>query len=125
LQPSNVHNDVYRDFKIEISELRSGEQHMHRAHLCITALFLAAAFAASGSTVVAAIPNDEHDQVRIYDSWHHDYHDWNDHEDRAYRAYQHERHEAYVLYERQKHKYQHHYWNWSHSHPDHDQPKGS
>jgi hypothetical protein len=93
---------------------------MHRAHLYVTALFLTAAFEASGSTIAAATPNDEHIQVRVYDSSHHDYHDWNDHEDRAYRAYQHERHESYVSYERQKQKYQHHYWNWRHSHPDHD-----
>jgi hypothetical protein len=120
LQPPNVHNDVYRDFKIEIPELRYGEQYMHRAHLYVTALFLTAAFAASGSIVAAAMPNDDHVQIRVYDSWHHDYHNWNDHEDRAYRAYQHERHEAYVSYERQKHNYQHHYWNWRHSHPDRD-----
>jgi hypothetical protein len=93
---------------------------MRRVHLYVTALFLTAAFAISGSTVAAAAPNDDRVQVRVYDSWHHDYHDWNEHEDRAYRAYRHERHESYVSYERQKHSYQHHYWNWRHSHPDHD-----
>jgi hypothetical protein len=93
---------------------------MHRAHLCVPALFLTAAFAASGSMVAAATPNDEHVQVRVYDSWHHDYHNWDDREDRAYRAYQNERHETYLAYEHQKHKYQHNYWNWRHSHPDHD-----
>jgi hypothetical protein len=72
---------------------------MLRAKLCVTALFLTAAFAASGSTVAAATPNDEHVQVRVYDSWHHDYHNWDEH---------------------RKHKYQHNYWNWRHSHPDHD-----
>jgi len=61
---------------------------MHRAKLYVTALFLTAAFAASGSTVAAAKPNDEHVQVRVYDSWHHDYHNWDDREDRAYRAHQ-------------------------------------
>jgi hypothetical protein len=120
LQPCNAHNDAYRDFKIESSGLRSGEQSMRRAHLYVTALFLTAAFAVSGSTVAAAAPNDDRVQVRVYDSWHHDYHDWNEHEDRAYRAYQHERHESYVAYERQKHKYQHNYWNYRHSHPDRD-----
>ena len=31
----------------------------------------------------AATPNDEHVQVRVYDSWHHDYHNWDDREDRG------------------------------------------
>jgi hypothetical protein len=93
---------------------------MHRAKLYVTALFLTAAFAASRSTVAAATPNDERVQVRVYDSWHHDYHNWDDREDRAYRAYQNQRHETYLAYEHRKHQYQHNYWNWRHSHPDHD-----
>jgi hypothetical protein len=93
---------------------------MHRAKLYVTALFLTAAFAASGSTVAATTPNDEHVQVRVYDPWHHDYHNWDDREDRAYRAYQNQRHETYLAYEHRKHSYQHDYWNWRHSHPDHD-----
>jgi hypothetical protein len=56
---------------------------MRRAHLYMTALFLTAAFAVSSATVAAAAPNDDRVQVRVYDSWHHDYHDWNEHEDRA------------------------------------------
>jgi hypothetical protein len=106
--------------KLRFQGLRSGEQYMHRAKLCVTALFLTAVFAASGSTVAAATPNDEHVQVRVYDSWHHDYHNWDEREDRAYRAYQNQRHETYLAYEHREHKYQHNYWNWRHSHPDRD-----
>ena len=86
----------------------------------VTALFLLAALAANTSTVAAATPNNGHEQVRVYDSWHHDYHNWDEREDRAYRAYQHQRHETYLAYEHREHKYQHNYWNWRHSHPDHD-----
>jgi len=106
--------------KLSIQELRSGENYMFRANLYLSALFLTAAMAASGSIAAAATPNDEHVQVRVYDSWHHDYHNWDDREDHAYRAYQNERHETYRAYEHQKHKYQQNYWNWRHSHPDHD-----
>ena len=94
---------------------------MHRANLYLTALFLTAGLAVSGSVVAAAAtPNDDHVQIRVYDSWHHDYHNWDEREDRAYRAYQNQRHETYLAYEHREHKYQHNYWNWRHSHPDHD-----
>lgn len=76
--------------------------------------------AASGYMIAAAASNDDHDQVRVYDSRHHDYHDWDEREDRAYRAYLNERHETYIAYEHQKHKFQQNYWNWRHAHPDHD-----
>jgi len=119
LRRRDAHNDVYRDFKIEILGIAVGEHYMHRARLSVTALFLMVGFTASGSTVAAATPNEEHVQVRVYDSWHHDYHNWDDREDRAYRAYQNQRHETYLAYEHREHKYQHEYWNWRHSHPDH------
>jgi hypothetical protein len=79
---------------------------MHRTRQLISALFLTAALAASGSVVVAATPQEA--SVRVYDSHHHDYHNWDDREDQAYRGYLVERH----------HREQANYWNWRHSHPE-------
>ncbi len=93
---------------------------MHHAHRYISALFLTAALAASGSIVAAATPQEVGVQVRVYDSNHHDYHNWDDREDHAYRGYLVERHQDYRAYDKQKHKQQNAYWNWRHSHPDHD-----
>jgi hypothetical protein len=93
---------------------------MHLANRFVTALFLTAALAASGSIVAAATPQEASVQVRVYDSHHHDYHNWDDREDRAYRGYLTERHENYRSYDKQNHKHQANYWNWRHSHPDHD-----
>ena len=88
--------------------------------LFVSGLFLAATVLASGAIATAATTDDEHIQIRVYDSHHHDYHNWDDREDRAYRHYQQERHDSYLAYEHRKHKYQQHYWNWRHSHPDRD-----
>jgi hypothetical protein len=93
---------------------------MHLANRFVTALFLTAALASSGSIVAAATPQEASVHVRVYDSHHHDYHNWDDREDRAYRGYLTERHEDYRAYDRQNHKHQVHYWNWRHHHPDHD-----
>ncbi len=64
---------------------------MHQAKLLVSGLFLTAALAVSGP--IAAAAQEEHIQVRVYDSHHRDYHNWDDREDRAYRNYQQERHE--------------------------------
>jgi hypothetical protein len=93
---------------------------MHRAHRYLSALFVTAALAASGSVVGAATPQDGNVQVRVYDSRHHDYHNWDDREDHAYRGYLTERHENYRSYDKQNSKHQKDYWNWRHGHPDHD-----
>ena len=71
---------------------------MQGIKLFVSALFLTAAIAATGSVVAAATPNDDQVQVRVYDSHHHDYHNWDDREDRAYRSYQEQRHDSYVLH---------------------------
>jgi hypothetical protein len=93
---------------------------MHRTHRYVSALFLTAALAASGSAVAAATPQQASVQVRVYDSNHHDYHNWDDREDHAYRSYLVERHEEYRPYEKRNRRQQRDYWNWRHSHPDHD-----
>ena len=93
---------------------------MQRTNLLLSGLFLTAALAIGGPIAAAAPTQEEHVQIRVYDSHHHDYHNWDDREDRAYRHYQEDRHDAYVSYEHRKHSYQQHYWNWRHSHPDHD-----
>jgi hypothetical protein len=90
---------------------------MHRAHRCISALFLTAALGASGSIVVAATPHASV-RVRVYDSGHHDYHNWDDREDHAYRGYLTENHQNYRAYGKESHKQQAAYWNWRHAHPD-------
>jgi hypothetical protein len=109
------------DFERLNSKNRGLEDYpMHRAHRCVSALFLTAALAGSGSIVAARAPQEAGVQVRIYDSHHHDYHNWDDREDRAYRGYLAERHEEYRAYHKQNHKNQKNYWNWRHSHPDHD-----
>jgi hypothetical protein len=89
---------------------------MHRTRRFVSALFLTAALAASGSVVAAAAPQEV--QVRVYDSNHRDYHNWDDREDHAYRGYLVERHQEYRAYDKQNHKQQAAYWNWRHSHPD-------
>jgi hypothetical protein len=89
---------------------------MNRARRFVSALFLTAALAASGSVVAAASPQEV--SVRVYDSHHHDYHNWDDREDHAYRGYLVERHQDYRAYDKQNHKQQAAYWNWRHSHPD-------
>jgi hypothetical protein len=91
---------------------------MHHRYRYVSALFLAAALAASGAIVRAASPQGV--QIRVYDSGHHDYHDWDHREDHAYRGYLAERHESYREYGKQNHKHQRDYWNWRHGHPDHD-----
>jgi hypothetical protein len=58
--------------------IAAGERSMRPAQLCVSVLFLTVTFAVSGSRVAAATTNNDHVQVRVYDSWHHDYHDWND-----------------------------------------------
>jgi hypothetical protein len=93
---------------------------MQRTNLFLGGLFLTAALAIGGPFAAAAPAQEEHVQIRVYDTHHHDYHNWDDSEDRAYRHYQEERHDSYIAYEHRKHSYQQHYWNWRHSHPDHD-----
>jgi hypothetical protein len=92
---------------------------MYPANRFVTALFLTAALATSGSIVAAATPQAGV-QVRVYDSHHHDYHNWDEREDRAYRRYLAKRHEEYHAYSTWHHKEQHNYWNWRHHHPDYD-----
>jgi hypothetical protein len=93
---------------------------MHRTNLLLSGLFLTAALAVSGPIVAAAAAQEEHVQIRVYDSHHHDYHNWDDREDRAYRGYSEGRHESYVAYEHRNHRYQKNYWKWRHNHPDRD-----
>jgi hypothetical protein len=107
----------YRDFKIRNRALET--TYMYAANRFMTALFLTAALATSGSIVAAATPQASV-QVRVYDSHHHDYHNWDEREDRAYRGYLERRHEEYHTYSTWHHKEQQNYWNWRHHHPDHD-----
>lgn len=93
---------------------------MYRVHRYVSALFLTAALASSGSIVGAATPQEANVQVRVYDSNHRDYHNWDDREDHAYRGYLAERHENYRPYDKQNSKHHKNYWNWRHSHPDRD-----
>ena len=93
---------------------------MHRAHRYVSALFLAAALVASGTSVAAAKPQEAGVQVRIYDSGHHDYHNWDDREDHAYRGYLTDHHQDYRAFDKQNQKQQNNYWNWRHQHPDND-----
>jgi hypothetical protein len=118
LRVRQAHIGRYRDCKIRNRGLETA--YMDPAHRFVTALFLTAALAASGSIVAAATPQEASVQVRVYDSHHRDYHNWDDREDRAYRGYLTERHENYRSYDKQNHKHQANYWNWRHSHPDHD-----
>ena len=89
---------------------------MKTANRIVSALFLTAAFAATGPIVTAATPQAV--SVRVYDSNHHDYHNWDDREDHAYRGYLVEQHREYRPYGKQNHRDQRNYWNWRHSHPD-------
>ena len=89
---------------------------MKTANRIVSALFLTAAFAATGPIVAAATPQAV--SVRVYDSNHHDYHNWDDHEDRAYRRYLAEKRYEYREYQKQSHRRQEAYWSWRHSHPD-------
>ena len=89
---------------------------MHVAKRFVSALFLTAALATSGSVLAAPKPQDV--QVRVYDSHHKDYHNWDDREDHEYRAYLSEHHREYRDYNKQSHKNQENYWKWRHSHPD-------
>jgi hypothetical protein len=91
---------------------------MHLANRYLSALCLTAALAAGSSISAAALPQDAHVQIRVYDDSHKDYHDWDEREDRAYRHYLEEKHEQYRAYEKMKYKEQHDYWEWRHSHPD-------
>ena len=93
---------------------------MHVGKRIVSAIFLTAAIAVSGSVVAAATPQEASVQVRVYDSHHHDYHNWDDREDRAYRGYLVERHEQYRDYNHRSHRQQNDYWKWRHHHPDHD-----
>ena len=91
---------------------------MHRTRQFVSALFLTAALAASGTAVAAATPQEV--SVRVYDSHHHDYHNWDDREDRTYRLYLTNHHRPYVEFSSQRSRDQRSYWNWRHSHPDRD-----
>jgi hypothetical protein len=107
----------YRDCEIRNRGLEI--TYMYAANRFVTALFLTAVLAASGSIVAAAIPQASV-QVRVYDSHHRDYHNWDEREDRAYRRYLAKRQEEYHEYSTWHHKEQQNYWNWRHHHPDHD-----
>jgi hypothetical protein len=91
---------------------------MQRKGCFIRSLFLAAAIAAPALVVVQGKAQDV--QVRIYDRDHHDYHNWDAHEDHTYRHYLVIHHRSYVVYTRQHHSVQRHYWNYRHTYPDRD-----
>jgi hypothetical protein len=93
---------------------------MRHTNLYISSLVLAAALAAPAMIKADPKPQGTSVQVRIYDRDHRDYHEWNDREDRAYRTYLVEQHRHYIVFEKQHHRVQKHYWNWRHSHPDRD-----
>jgi hypothetical protein len=84
----------------------------------IRSLFLAAAIIAPAVLVVEAKAQEV--QVRIYDRHHHDYHNWEAHEDRVYGHYLVVHHRTYIVYSRQHHSVQDHYWSYRHSYPDRD-----
>ena len=91
---------------------------MRNLKRCLGLLVLAAAVAAP--SVVVSTANAQEVNVRVYDSWHHDYHNWDEHENHAYRRYLEEQRREYREYYHQNHHDQHAYWNWRHHHPDHD-----
>jgi hypothetical protein len=79
-------------------------------------IFLVAAIATPGLLAVQAKAQEM--QVRVYDRDHHDYHNWDAHEDRVYRHYLIEHHRTYVIYSKQHHDWQRHYWDYRHQYPD-------
>lgn len=91
---------------------------MSRIDRYIRSILLAAVIAAPGLVVVEARAQEA--QFRIYDRDHHDYHNWNAHEDRVYRHYLVVHHRVYVVYSKQHHDVQRHYWNYRHAYPDRD-----
>jgi hypothetical protein len=122
LRLRQIYSRGYRDFKIGNPSIAVWRLLCALQNRFVTALFLTAALATSGSIVAAATPQASV-QVRVYDSHHHDYYNWDEREDSAYRHYLEKRHEEYHAYSTWHHKEQQNYRNWRHSHPDHDYRK--
>jgi hypothetical protein len=91
---------------------------MHHTNRYLRSLCLAAAIATIAASAILVEAKAQEVTVRIYDSNHHDYHNWDAREDRAYRHYLVAKHRTYVVYSRQHHKVQRHYWNYRHTYPD-------
>jgi hypothetical protein len=99
----------------EISILE--EHKMHRAHLSVASLFLAAALAAPLSMMAAPTPQASV-QVRVYDRDHKDYHNWDDHENAQWGVFLSDNHRKSHEFTKANRKEQSQYWAWRHSHPD-------
>ena len=96
------------------------DNNMHRIHGYIASLFLTAALAAPVSIMAAPMPQEAHDQNRVYDKDHKDYHNWDDKENKAWGQWQTENHKKPHEFSKANSKEQSQYWNWRHAHPDKD-----
>jgi hypothetical protein len=93
---------------------------MHLAHRYIASLFLTAALVAPVGIMAVPVPQESHDQNRVYDADHKDYHNWDDKENHAWGQYQTENHKKSHDFKKANKKEQSDYWNWRHAHPDKD-----
>jgi hypothetical protein len=94
------------------------EQNMHLAHRYIASLFLTAALTGPVSIMAVPLPQEAHDQNRVYDKDHKDYHNWDDNENRAWGQFLTENHRKSHEFSKANKKEQSEYWNWRHAHPD-------
>jgi len=83
-------------------------------------LFLTAALAAPVAIMAVPVPQEAHDQNRVYDKNHKDYHNWDDKENKAWGQWQTENHKNPHEFSKANSKEQSQYWNWRHAHPDKD-----
>ncbi len=65
---------------------------MHLSYRYLAPLFLTAALAGPVAIMAVPVPQEAHDQNRVYDKDHKDYHEWNDNENRAWQHYLSENH---------------------------------
>jgi len=102
--------------------LRCGHLEDYNMHSLrnLVPLFLTVALAAPVAVMAIPVPQEAHDQNRVYDKDHKDYHEWNDNENRAWQHYLSENHHKSYEFSKANEKQQSQYWNWRHSHPDKD-----
>jgi hypothetical protein len=94
------------------------DYNMHHANRYITSLFLTAALAAPVAIMASPVPQESHNQNRVYDKDHKDYHTWDDNENRAWGQYLSDNHKTSHEYSKSNKKEQSDYWNYRHAHPD-------
>jgi hypothetical protein len=96
------------------------DYNMHRANRYCTSLFLTAALAAPVAILAVPIPQEDHNQKRVYDKDHKDYHNWDANENKAWGQYLDDNHKSSHEYSKANKKEQSQYWNYRHAHPDKD-----